>query len=375
MLRYTTSGESHGKCLTVILEGMISGLKISQKGIDAELARRQKGYGRGGRMLIETDVAEITSGVRFDETIGSPIAMVMVNRDFKINDLPVVLRPRPGHADLVGAIKYYRRDVRDILERASARETTARVAMGAICRQFLMEFDIDILSHVVDIGGVKAEVDDLSFADLRRLAEADPVRCADSSASQNMIKKIDAVKKAKDTVGGVFEIRVKGLPPGLGGFTHYDARIDARLSFALMSIQAIKGVEIGLGFAHAHVLGSGSHDEIFYRTKTKEFYRKTNRSGGIEGSMTTGSDLILRAVAKPYATLMKPMASANIKTKQKEVGTIERSDVTAVPACGVVGESMVAFELAKAFLEKFGGDSLHETKRNYKQYIKQTREF
>ncbi|MFT5206766.1 MAG: chorismate synthase [Candidatus Omnitrophota bacterium] len=375
MLRYTTSGESHGKCLTVILEGMVAGLKISQKGIDAELSRRQKGYGRGGRMLIETDVADITSGVRFDETIGSPIAMVMVNRDFKINDLPVVLRPRPGHADLAGAIKYNRSDVRDILERASARETTARVAMGAVCRQFLMEFGIDILSHVVDIGGVKADVDTMSFDQIRKIAEPDPVRCADAAASKMMIKKIDAIKKAKDTVGGIFEIRVKGLPPGLGGFTHYDARIDARLSYALMSIQAIKGVEIGLGFAHAYVPGSGSHDEIFYQSKAKEFYRKTNRSGGIEGSMTTGSELVLRAVAKPYATLMKPMQSTNIKTKKKEVGTIERSDVTAVPACGVVGESMVAFELAKTFLEKFGGDSLHETRRNYKQYLKQAREF
>lgn len=376
MLKYVTSGESHGSMLLAMLEGMVAGLRIDEEKLAREMARRQAGYGRGGRMQIEKDAAEIVSGVRFGETIGSPIGIVIRNNDFKINELPVVKRPRPGHADLVGAIKYDRRDVRDILERASARETAARVAIGGICRQFLESLGVDVLSHVVEIGGVRAPESRKSFEDLKRAAEASPVRCADSEASARMVAKIDEIKKAKDTVGGVFEIRVKGVPPGLGSYTHSDARLDARIGAALLSIQAVKGVEFGLGFAYGAAPGSLSHDEIEYNAATPYgFMRQTNRAGGIEGSMSNGETLVVRAVAKPYATLMKPMRSVHLDTKAEEVGTIERSDVTAVPACGVVGEAMVCFELAKVFLEKFGGDSLGETSGNFKQYIEHIRSF
>lgn len=302
--------------------------------------------------------------------------MRIENKDFKINQLPVVHRPRPGHADLVGAMKFNRRDVRDILERASARETTARVAVGAVCRQFLAHFGVKITSHVTDIGGVRVEDPSaFTYEQIADRAEKSQVRCVDPAVGEKMMRRIDEIKAAKDTVGGVFEIRVKGLPPGLGSFTTSDARLDARLAFAIMSIQAVKGVEFGLGFGVAHTPGSKAHDEIFYDEKARRFFRKTNRAGGLEGSMSTGEELVIRAAAKPDATLMKPLASANIQSKAAEVGTIERSDVTAVPACGVVGESMTAFELAKVFLEKFGGDSLSETRRNYDSYLKQVEEF
>ncbi len=365
MLRFLTSGESHGQCLTAILEGMVAGLPLDLEKINRELARRQFGYGRGGRMQIEQDRAEILSGVRSGETIGGPLAIEIRNKDFKINELPVVKRPRPGHADLVGALKYGRMDIRDVLERASARETAARVAVGAAARQFLGRFGVDILSHVVEIGGVRASVDGLAFRKIRDAAEKSPVRCADSAAGRRMVERIDAVKKAKDTMGGVFEVRAEGVVPGIGSFVQYDVRLDARLAFALMSIQAVKAVEVGMGFAVARTPGSGVHDEIFYDAKKKEYIRKTNRAGGIEGGMSNGETIVLRAATKPYATLMKPLASVHIDTKAVEKATIERSDVTAVPACGVVGEAMVAFELAKAYLEKFGGDSLEETRRNF----------
>lgn len=376
MLRYSTSGESHGICLVAVLEGMVAGLKLDPAGINRDLWRRQQGYGRGGRMTIETDQAELLTGVRRNETIGGPIAMRVENKDFKINQLPVVHRPRPGHADLVGAIKFNRGDVRDILERASARETAARVAIGAVCRQFLGQFGVEIISHVTDIGGVAVK-DPSAYAydKIAAIAEKSPVRCVEPATEKKMIRKIDEIKAAKNTVGGIFEVRVKGVPPGLGSFTTTDARLDARLAAALVSIQAVKGVEFGLGFAMASTPGSAAHDEIFYDKKKRKFTRKTNRAGGLEGSMTTGEELVIRAVAKPYATLMKPLASTNIKTKAAEVGTIERSDVTAVPACGVVGEAMTAFELAKVFLEKFGGDSLSETRRNYDGYLKQVEAF
>lgn len=376
MLRYSTSGESHGVCLIAVLEGMVAGLKLDPAAIDHDLWRRQQGYGRGGRMLIETDRAELLTGVRQNETIGGPIAMRMENKDFKINVLPKVERPRPGHADLVGAMKFNRRDVRDILERASARETTARVAVGAVCRQFLAQFGVKITSHVTEIGGVRVEDPSAyPYEKIADIAEKSPVRCVEPETGERMMRKIDEIKAAKDTVGGIFEVRVKGVPPGLGSFTASPERLDARLAFALMSIQAVKGVEFGIGFAVGHTPGSRAHDEIFYDEKAKKFFRKTNRAGGLEGSMTTGEELVIRAAAKPYATLMKPLASTNIATKAAEVGTIERSDVTAVPACGVVGEAMTAFELAKVFLEKFGGDSLSETRRNYDGYLKQVEDF
>ncbi len=373
MLRFLTSGESHGKCLVAILEGMVAGLRVDESDINAELARRQEGYGRGGRMTIEKDQAEILSGVRFKKSIGGPIALLMPNRDFKINELPIVKRPRPGHADLVGALKYGRQDVRDILERASARETTARVAVGAVCKAFLAEFGVDIVSHVVSIGGVNAKTEGMSFGELKKAALHSPMHCADKVAEKKMMARVDEAKESKDTIGGIFEVVVTGVPLGLGSYVHYDRRLTAKLCAAIMSIQAIKAVEVGLGFGVSKDLGKFVHDEIFY-DKKKGYYRKTNRAGGFEGGMTNGEDLILRAGTKPYATLMSPLQSVNIGSKKAEVATVERSDVTAVPACGVVGEAMVAFELANAFLEKFGGDSLQETMRNYKSYMKQIEE-
>ena len=370
MLRFLTSGESHGKCLVAILEGMVAGLEIKEADINRELSRSQEGYGRGGRMTIEKDHVEILSGVRFDRTIGGPIALWVPNKDFKINQLPVVKRSRPDHADLVGALKYEREDARDILERASARETTSRVAVGAVCRSFLKEFGVEVISHVVSIGGVKADTADLDFEQIKKEALHSPMHCADKKAEKKMMACVDEAQKSKDTIGGIFEVRAKGLPVGLGSFVHYDRRLSAKLCAALMSIQAVKGVEVGIGFEVSELLGRQVHDEI-HHDKKKGFYRKTNRAGGLEGGVTNGEELVLRAATKPYATLMNPLQSVNIDSKAKESATVERSDVTAVPACGVVGEAMAAFELANSFLEKFGGDSLKETKRNYEGYLKQ----
>lgn len=374
MLRFLTSGESHGKCLVAVLEGMIAGLKVAPQDINVELARRQEGYGRGGRMTIEKDQVEILSGVRNHITIGGPIALMIPNRDFKINELPVVKRPRPGHADLVGVLKYGRGDVRDILERASARETTARVAVGAVCKKFLAEFGIDITSHVVNLGGVTVDTSKMSFEEIKTKSAQSPMHCADEKVTKKMMARVDEARSSKDTIGGVFEVQVKGVPVGLGSFVHYDRRLTAKVCAAVMSIQAVKGVEIGMGFRVAENLGKYVHDEIFY-DKKKGFYRKTNRAGGFEGGVTNGEVLIVRAATKPYATLMNPLQSVNIDSKAKDVATIERSDVTAVPACGVVGEAMVAFEIANSFLEKFGGDSLREVQRNYKGYLKAIQEF
>jgi chorismate synthase len=375
MLRFLTSGESHGSCLIAILEGLVAGLKVDMTKLNLELSRRQKGYGRGGRMAIEKDKAEILSGVRFGITIGGPVALRIENKDFKINQLPVVKRPRPGHADLAGALKYNRKDVRDILERASARETAARVAVGALCRQFLNSFGVDILSHVVEIGGVALEKHPTDFKAIRREAEKSELRCVDPETTKRMKQKIDSTKYGKDTIGGVFEVRASGVIPGMGSFVHYDRRLDARLAMALMSIQAVKAVGVGLGFDTARTPGSTAHDEIYYDKTKKNFYRKTNRAGGIEGGMSNGETLVLQVATKPYSTLMKPLRSVHLDDKKTLDGTIERSDVTAVPACGVVGEAMVAFELAKFYLEKFGGDSLDEAKRNFDGYVKQIKSF
>jgi chorismate synthase len=325
-------------------------------------------------MTIEKDRVEILSGVRQDRTIGGPLALLVPNRDFKINELPVVKRPRPGHADLVGAVKYGRQDVRDILERASARETTARVAVGAVCKKFLSAFGVEITSHVVEIGGVAADVAGLSFAEIKKASHGSPMHCADKAAEKRMMARVDEARQSRDTIGGVFEVVATGVPVGLGSFVHYDRRLSAKLCAALMSIQAVKGVEIGMGFGVSRRLGKDVHDEIHHDAK-KGFYRKTNRAGGFEGGVTNGEDLVLRAATKPYATLMSPLQSVNIESKKKEAATVERSDVTAVPACGVVGEAMTAFELAQAFLEKFGGDSLKETRRNFDGYLKQVQEF
>lgn len=370
MLRFLTSGESHGKCLVAILEGMIAGLMVDVDDINRELARRQEGYGRSGRMTVEKDQVEVLSGLRFKKTFGAPIGLLVPNRDFRIDLLPVIKRPRPGHADLPGAIKYARRDIRDILERASARETVARVAVGAICKIFLREFGVDVISHVVCVDGVWADTGRMSFDQIRKASLGSPMHCADKRATAKMIARVDAARRSKNTLGGIFEVIARGVPAGIGSYAHYDRRLSSKLCAAVVSIQAVKGVEIGMGFGVATARGRSAHDEIFYDRK-KGFYRRTNRAGGLEGGITNGENLVLRAAMKPIATLMNPLCSVNIDTKQKELATVERSDVTAVPACGVVAEAMVAFTLAQAFLEKFGGDSLPETKRNYAGYRRQ----
>ena len=372
MLRYLTSGESHGKSLLAILDGMPAGLHVDKAGIDNELRRRMLGYGRGKRMAIESDKMQVLSGLRRSVTIGSPIALKVDNADSSIDSLPVVLNPRPGHADLIGALKYGLGDVRSVLERASARETVARVGVGAICKQLLDEFGIRIASHVIVIGGIAAETRKLPFSRIVQQAEKSPVRCADRVASELMCIEIDNASGERDTLGGAFEVIVKGVPPGLGSYAQWDRRLDALLSRAVMSIQAIKGVSFGSGFEVAILRGSKVHDEIFY-SRNKGFFRKTNNAGGLEGGMTNGEDIVLQAAMKPIATLRKPLASVNIRTKKSIKATVERSDVCAVPAAGIVAESAVAIEVANAMIEKFGGDSVAEMKRNYDGYLKQLR--
>lgn len=393
MLRYLTAGESHGPSLTTILEGIPARLPLSPKDIDAELARRQMGYGRGGRMKIEQDRALITAGVRHGVTLGSPIALTITNRDFanwqetmgleaevKARDTrPPMTRPRPGHADLAGAIKYGHRDIRNVLERASARETTARVAVGAICKGLLREFDISVLSHVVAIGTVRASVGDLSPEQVQALAEASPVRCADREAAEAMVACIDEARRRKTTLGGIFEVIVEGVPVGLGSYIQWDQKLDGRLARALMSIQAIKGVEVGLGFTVAGRFGSEAHDEIFYdpegpRPHGLKFYRKTNYAGGLEGGVTNGEPILLRAAMKPLSTQYAPLRSVDLETKEPFEASVERSDICAVPAAGVIGEAVVAFEVAAALREKFGGDSLEEMKQNFDAYSRYVRE-
>lgn len=374
MLRYLTSGESHGKALVTILDGIPAGLRIDAAAINRELARRMLGYGRGKRMQIESDKVEILSGLRRSVTIGSPIAMMVANTDRSIDTMPVVLEPRPGHADLAGALKYDLKDIRSVLERASARETVARVSVGAVCRRLLAEFGIKIASHVTVIGGVEAGASGLGFNQLVTVAEKSPVRCADPVASKLMCAEIEEAMKDKDTLGGVFEVIITGAPAGLGSHVQWDRRIDAKLSAAVMSIQAVKGVGFGIGFEAARRRGSAVHDEIFYDRK-KGFWRPTNNAGGIEGGMTNGEDIVIQAVMKPISTLRTPLASVNIKTKRPIKAAVERSDTCAVPAAGVIGEAVCAVEIANAMIEKFGGDSVREMKRNYAGYQEQVRRF
>lgn len=375
MLRYLTAGESHGKGLIAILEGMVAGLPIDYELIDGELKRRQFGYGRGGRMAIEADRVEFLSGIRRDQTIGSPIAMMIQNRDFKIDTLPVVTRPRPGHADLAGALKYHEDDIRNILERASARETVARVAVGAICKLLLREFAIDIASHVIAIGGIETKSKVWrSLSQLRQALAPSKIRCADREAETKILRKIKHAQAIGDTLGGVIEVIATGAPVGLGSHVHGDRRLDARIGQAILSIQAIKAVEMGEGTLAAGRYGSEVHDEIYY-SKANGFYRKTNRAGGIEGGMTNGSPIVFRAHMKPLSTLRSPLASVDLKTKQPFKATVERSDACAVPAAGVICEAVLAFELASAFLEKFGGDSLPELRRNVQGYLQQVKRF
>lgn len=374
MLRFLTAGESHGVCLSAILEGMPSGVPIDLKALQHEMRRRQLGYGRGPRMQFETDTVEITSGVRHGKTLGSPIALVIKNKDASIDRLPVVTQPRPGHADLTGAMKYGHRDVRNILERASARETAARVAVGAVCRQLLSPLGIELGSHVTALGSVRAKPSAATIARLRRGNDATPLRCLDPQATKRMVSLINKAMKAGDTLGGIFEVIAEGVPPGLGSHVHYDRRLDAVLGHAILAIHAVKAVEIGDGVLGASLPGSKVQDEIFY-SKTQGFHRSQNRAGGFEGGMTTGQPVVVRGFLKPLSTLRKPLRSVEINTKRPVVATVERTDVTTVPAAGVIGEAMIAFELAKAVLEKFGGDSLTELSRNLAGYRSQVRRF
>lgn len=388
MLRFTTAGESHGPTLIAILEGMPAGLPLLAADVDTELARRQQGYGRGRRMQIETDRAEFVAGVRAGETIGSPVAMLIRNSDWKnwveiMDPAPrpeddsgprkrQVTRVRPGHADLTGILKYDRTDARDILERASARETTARVAAGAVCRVLLREVGVTIGSHLVHLGGVDATRPEPLPADLNAAADASPLRTLDPVAEQAMIARIDAAKAEGNTLGGICEVVVTGLPVGLGSHVSWDRRLDGRLGQAMLSIPAVKGVEIGLGFETARRLGGDVHDEIEPapgRTRAGHVRRRTNRAGGTEGGMTTGEELVIRVAMKPISTLMRPLGTVDVATGGTAAAVAERSDVTAVPAMGVIAEAMAAFVLADALLEKCGGDSLAEVQRNLDAYL------
>jgi chorismate synthase len=387
MLRFTTAGESHGPALVSILEGAPAGIPLLIEDIDNDLARRQQGYGRGRRMQIEKDHAEILSGVRAGETIGSPIALLIRNRDWDnwrdvMDHAPdssdagprrrAVTRPRPGHADLSGMLKYDRDDARDILERASARETTARVAAGAICRKLLRELGITIGSHVIELGGVAASNDIPLPDDINGTADASPLRTLDKDAESKMIELIDAAKKDGDTLGGVCEVICRGLPVGMGSHVSWDRKLDGRIGAAMMSIHAVKGVGIGIGFEAARRRGSQVHDEILAssnRSRSADVERRTNRAGGLEGGITNGEPLVVRVAMKPISTLMKPLGTIDIATGESASASVERSDVTAVPAMGEIAEAMLAFVVAEAAIEKFGGDSLREMKHNMDGYL------
>jgi chorismate synthase len=376
MLRYLTAGESHGKAIVAILEGMPANLTVSSRDIDKELKRRQIGYGRGQRMSIEIDKVEILSGIRLGKTLGSPIALMIKNIDHENWEkiMPIeedknifqepVTKLRPGHADLAGSIKYNQQDIRNILERASARSTVSLVAIGAIAKKLLAEFKISIFSHVVQIGGIKVAVDlSKGYEEINRLAERSDLRCYDEDAAAKMKKEIDTAKDNKDSVGGVFEVVVLGAPIGLGSHVHPDRRLSGKLASAVMSIPSIKGVEIGAGFSVASLPGSNAHDEIFY--KNDKFTRRTNNAGGLEGGMTNGEPVIIRAAVKPIATIAKPLNSVDLVTKEAVKAHVERADVCHVPAAGVIAESSVAIEIANALLEKYGGDSIEEIAKRY----------
>lgn len=382
-----TAGESHGPRLTAVVEGIPAGLTLLGADVDADLARRQRGYGRGGRMKIETDRVEFVGGVRGGETLGSPVAMSIANRDhanwldrMSAAPLPAAVepltRPRPGHADLAGGLKYARHDLRDVLERASARETASRTAVGAVCRKLLAAFGIDVFAHVIAIGGVEAaHTGDLPPAELRSRSRASDLACADAAAEVLMKEAIHEAAHAGDTLGGVFEVVATGVMPGLGSHVQWDRKLDGRLAQALMSIQAIKGVEIGAGFGAARTRGSGVHDPIHYDSAARRFTRPTNRAGGLEGGVTNGEPVVSRAAMKPIATLKKALASVDVVTKEAYDAAFERSDVCAVPAASVVGEAMVAIVLSDAILEKFGGDSIREIGRNIESYRAQVSDY
>lgn len=386
MLRYLNGGESHGKYLLAVLEGVPAGLPLTPDMVNSDLARRQKGYGRGGRMRVEEDRVEFACGVRHGKTLGNPIGLLVANKDWEnwkdvmavepgqAPPAKVVTRPRPGHADLVGAIKYGHRDIRNVLEKASARETAIRVAIGGVAKALLGQFGMRVVSYTMEIGGVTANrVDDPLLAYDK--AERSDVRCPDEEAGAQMIERIRAAKHKGDTLGGVFEVVATNPPIGLGSYAQWDRRLGARLAMAAMSIQAMKGVEIGMGFEAARRFGSEVHDEIYYEQGGKQFVRKTNNAGGLEGGITNGQPIVLRVAMKPISTLYSPKKSVDIETKEPFDATVERSDICTVPAAGVVGEAVVAFEMANAMIEKFGGDSLEEMKRNYDAYQAYVRTF
>ncbi|MBZ6006529.1 chorismate synthase [Paraclostridium bifermentans] len=379
MLRYITSGESHGKCLTSIIDGIPANVSLNIDEINLEMKKRQSGYGRGGRMKIESDTVDILSGVRGKTTIGGPIAIQIKNKDYEnwikymnpVEDIDRETRKveqvRPGHADLIGSLKYNFDDARNVLERSSARETASRVAVGVICKQVLKTFDIEFASHVVQIGNAK--VDKIySFDFIKDNVDISEVRCIDKDIEELMISEIDMAKSEKDTLGGIIEIRVKNVPPGLGSYVHYDKKIDAHIAMNVMSIQAIKGVEIGIGFDVANNRGSNVMDEIFYNDE-KGIYRESNRLGGIEGGMTTGDEIVVRCAMKPIPTLYKPLNSINMKTLESFQATVERSDTCAVPACSVVCENVVAFVILQFMLDKFGKDNIEDVMNNYNSYM------
>jgi chorismate synthase len=382
--RFTTAGESHGKALAAIVEGLPAGLEIDVEKINHELWRRQQGYGRGGRQKIESDKIEILSGVRHGKTLGSPVALLIENRDFvhwtevmaaeRLENEPksarLVKRPRPGHADLAGGQKFQARDLRDILERASARETAARVACGAIAKQLLEKFEIEIRSHVIKLGGAPEKPLKKNWEEICAIQEDSLLNCADAEAEKAMVELIDKAKADGDTLGGIFEVVAKRVVVGLGSHTSWSEKLDGRIAQAFMSIQAVKAVEIGEGVENASRSGSAVHDEIGYDESSRTFTRPTNRAGGLEGGITNGEELRVRGYLKPISTLRKALKSVDIETKQEESAAFERSDITAVPAAGVIGESMLAIVLANSMREKFGGDSLDEMRRNFENYKK-----
>jgi len=393
-MRFFTAGESHGPQLTAIIEGLPAQMELTPEMINRELARRQGGHGRGRRMQIETDEVVISSGVRHGKTLGSPVTLTVVNDDWKhwtkimgvepleegMNPEDVkrqITRPRPGHADLVGGMKYGHRDLRNVLERSSARETTMRVAIGAVAKKFLSELGIQTVAHVQEIGGITTDstsYEALEMEALREIIENDPVYCADPEASKKMVQAIDDAKERGDTIGGVVEVVIEGCPPGLGSYVQFDRKLDGKLAGAMMSINAFKGVEFGLGFEMAKKFGSEVHDEIAW-DEDRGYYRKSNRLGGLEGGMSTGMPIIVRGVMKPIPTLYKPLESVDINTKEPFVATIERSDPCAVPAASIVAEHVIATELAKVIMEEFRSDTIDGLKREIEEHRRYVKEF
>ncbi len=373
MLRFLTAGESHGKALSVIIDGFPAGVKIDIARIDSELSRRQVGYGRGGRMKIEKDKAEVISGINKGLTFGAPISILIKNKDFSIDRMPAIDSPRPGHADLAGGMKYGLKDFRPILERASARETAARVVVGALAKQFLDNFNISIFSHVVQIGDVGV-TKKINMDSIQRLAGRSKLRCVDSKVELEMIRLIDKARKEKDSLGGVFEVIAKGIPTGLGSYVQWDLRLDAQIASGILSIPAVKAVEVGDGIRNASLFGSEVQDEIIF-SKGKGYNRTTNRAGGLEGGITNGEPLVVRGHMKPIATLSKPLNSVNIRTRKETKAFKERADVCAVPAAGVIGESMISFIIMRSFLDKFSSDNLSDIKSNFKSYQKRLKIF